>query len=189
LHRATDRFTREVDMLRHHHRLAFALALGLTLAAAAPAAARYELNTSGAAAARTSVPTNKGLCSEVCGARGYKAATRTGALPQDPWARAVALSGAGYGYGNTPPASGGVPIRSEVVSGGGYASAAAPATAVHVVHPDNGFDWGDAGIGAGAALALMLLLGAGALGAVSIRRAGTSAGRLEEPERVPELTH
>jgi hypothetical protein len=188
----------------HHRPLAPALALALILAAAAPAYARFELNTQANTAPPTSGPHNADLCSEVCAAGGYT--TQTGAvLAHDPRPRSVALAGdssTGATLSHDPraravalaggAASGGsVPIRSEVVSGAGYASAAAPATAVRVVHHDNGFDWGDAGIGAGGAVALMLLLGAGALGTVGIRRraAATPDARLDEPEPVAQLTH
>src|SRR5512142_999684 len=135
----------------HHHRLA--LALVLALAAAAPAYARPALNPQAATAPTASGSVSTNLCSEVCGAGGYNAATGAAlahdprprsvafggdsssgaALPHDPRARSVALAGGAA-------ASGSVPIRSEVVSGGGYGNPAAPATVVRVFHHDNGFD-------------------------------------------------
>lgn len=190
----------------HHHRLASALTLALALAAAAPAYARLELNPQAATVPAASTPVSTNLCSEVCGSAGYNSATGAAlahdprprsvalagdpsagaALPHDPRARVVALAGGAAAGGN-------VPIRSEVVSSGGYANPAAPATVVRVVHHDNGFDWGDAGVGAGGAIALMLLLGAGALGAVSLRRRGEAANSdallSQEPDRVMQLTH
>jgi hypothetical protein len=45
----------------------------------------------------------------------------------------------------------------------------APATIVHVTNPSNGFNWGDAGIGAAGALGLAMLTAAGAL-AITQRR-------------------
>jgi hypothetical protein len=189
----------------HHHRLAPALALALALAAAAPAYAGLELNPQAATAPAASGPASTSLCSEVCGASGYNAATGA-ALAHDPRPRAVALAGdssAGAALAHDPraravalagaaTASGSVRIRSEVVSGGGYAKPAAPATVVRVVHHDNGFDWGDAGIGAGGAIALMLLLGAGALGAVTLHRRGAAANSDavlgEQPDRFMQLS-
>jgi hypothetical protein len=74
-----------------------------------------------------------------------------------------------------PAAAANAGPRSEVVDGGGYGSpTAVPATAVDVIAPNGGFDWGDAGIGAAAALALTLLCIGGAL-AVSQRRARRSS--------------
>jgi hypothetical protein len=65
--------------------------------------------------------------------------------------------------------------RSEVVDGGGYGSpTAVPATGVHVIAPNGGFDWGDAGIGAAGGFALTLLCVGGAL-AVSQRRGRRSS--------------
>jgi hypothetical protein len=63
---------------------------------------------------------------------------------------------------------------------------------VRVVHHDNGFDWGDAGIGAGGAIVLVLLLGAGALGAIALHRRGAAANSDavlgEQPDRVVQLS-
>jgi hypothetical protein len=142
---------------------------------AAPASASLELNPPAAGTTtnpRTPASTN--LCSEVCFGGGYTARDTGAALPHDPRARSVVLAGAGYGYGSTPIASSGSDSpRSEVVSGAGYGNPNAPATVVRVVVPSDGFDWGDAGIGAGGALALMTLLIGGALGATNIRRRAT----------------
>jgi hypothetical protein len=191
----------------HHRRFAPALALVLALAAAAPAYARPGPDPQAATAptASASGPVSPNLCSEVCGAGGYNAATGA-ALAHDPRPRSVALAGdasAGATLPHDPrarsvalaggaSASGSVPIRSEVVSGGGYGNPAAPATLVRVVHHDNGFDWGDAGIGAGSAIALMLLLGAAALSAGGVRRRGAavnSDGVLgHEPDSVLQLS-
>ena len=160
-------------MFRHHRRLAAPIALALALAAAAPAAARPELEPT-AGTANPSVPVNTSLCSEVCGAGGYVAADAGGNFAHNPTAGSVAQAGAGYGYGSSPTAStGSTSPRSEVVSAGGYGNPNVRATVVRVVPSGDGFDWGDAGIGAGGALALMTLAIGGALGASSIRRRGT----------------
>ena len=160
-------------MFRHHRRLAAPIALALALAAAAPAAARHELEPT-AGAANASAPANTSLCSEVCGAGGYVAADAGGNFAYNPTAGFVARAGAGYGYGSSPTAStGSTSPRSEVVSAGGYGSPDVRAAVVHVVSSGDGFDWGDAGIGAGGALTLMTLAIGGTLGASSIRRRGT----------------
>lgn len=158
-------------MVRHHHRIASAIALTLALAAAAPAAAKFELNPpAGASTARTASSTS--VCSGACSDSGYAAQNKGAALPHDPRPRAVALAGAGYGYGSTPTAS----IRSTGPAGPGVVLGARhdipvpAATTVHVATPKDGFDWGDAGIGAGGAVGLMLLLGGAAVGVTSIRR-------------------
>ena len=139
-------------MVRHHHRIVPAIALTLALAAAAPASARLELNPPpGAGEPSTAASTN--LCSEVCGASGYTAATQL----------AVASAERGASSGSNGP-------RSEVVSGGGYSNPSGFPTVVRVVAPTGGFDWGDAGIGAGGAFAMMMLLIGGVLGATNVRR-------------------
>ena len=160
-------------MVRHHHRVAPAIALTLALVAAAPAAARFDLNPATGAG----------------NSAGGNVANESGAtLPHDPRARAVALAGAGYTYGYT---YGTTPRHVAVVAGARHvtpttlaASAAistthATASGVHHVSPtaaaapSNGFDWGDAGIGAGGAIALLGLGAGGALGLSSIRRRTT----------------
>jgi hypothetical protein len=133
-----------VDMVRYYHRLAApVIALGLALAAAGPASARVNLNPAPVATSGSSQSTN--LCSEVCSASGYTAGTRSGAtLSHDPRPRSVALAG-----GSAQPR---------------------PATVVRVVTPKDGFDWGDAGIGAGGAVVLMTLAGGSALAVTAARR-------------------
>jgi hypothetical protein len=182
-------------MVRHPHRFAFAIALTLALAAAAPASARLELNpATGADNQSTTASTN--LCSEVCSASGYVAHNSGATLPHDPRTRAVALAGAGYGYGSTPIAAAGTTGRRAAVAAGarhvtptivatrGGAVHVAPTTLATPVGarrvsptasatPNNGFDWGDAGIGAGGAVALMTLLVGGALGVSSVRHRAT----------------
>jgi hypothetical protein len=180
-------------MVPHHHRVASAIALTLALAAAAPASARFELNP-GTGADNQSTTASTSLCSEVCSASGYAAQNSGAALPHDPRPRAVALAGAGYGYGSSPIA----PARTTgpgVVTGARHVTPTILATrggAVHVAPsrltnpvsarhisatasatPSDGFDWGDAGIGAGGAIALMTLLVGGALGVSSFRRRPT----------------
>jgi hypothetical protein len=160
-------------MFRHHRRLAAPIALAVALAAAAPAAARPELQPT-SSAANPSSPASTNLCSEVCGARGYTAAEASVNLARNPTAGSVAHAGAGYGYGSSPPAStGSTSPRSEVVSGGGYGNPSVRGTVVHVVSSKDGFDWGDAGIGAGGALALMTLVIGGTVAATNIRRRTT----------------
>jgi hypothetical protein len=140
-------------MVRHHHRIAPAIALALALAAAAPAAARPEPNPP-PVTAHASGPASTNLCSEVCGAGGYTAATRPA------------------GTVSSTIASGSGP-RSEVVAGGGYSNPGGHATVVRVVNSGSGFDWGDAGVGAGGAVAITTLLVGGILGATSLRRRAT----------------
>ena len=130
-------------MVRYHHGIAAAVTLTLALATAAPASAKAGLRPT-AGAAHLSTPASTNLCSEVCSGSGYAAAQTSSNGP-----------------------------RSEVVSGGGYGQPTAPATVVRVVSASDGFDWGDAGIGAGGALALMTLLVGGTLGATNIRRRAT----------------
>ena len=160
-------------MFRHYRRLAAPIALALALAAAAPAAARPNLEPT-ASAANPSPPATTNLCSEVCGGSGYTAANAGANLAHNPTASSVAHAGAGFGYGSSPTANtGSTNPRSKVVSAGGYGNHQASATVVRVVSPGEGFDWGDAGIGAGGALALMTLVIGGTLGATSIRRRAT----------------
>jgi hypothetical protein len=139
-----------VDMVRYHHRIAApVVALGLALAAAGPASARFDPNP--APIATSSSSPNTSLCSEVCSASGYTAGSQSGAtLPHDPRTRSAALAA-----GPTQPRP--------------------TATVVRVVPPKDGFDWGDAGIGAGGAIVLVMLVGAGALGVTAARRRTTSS--------------
>ena len=160
-------------MFRHHRRLAAPIALALALAAAAPAAARPQLEPT-AGAAHPSPPANTNLCSEVCSASGYIPANAAANRAHNPTARSVAHAGAGYGYGSSPTAStGSTNPRSEVVSAGGYGNPNVRPTVVRVTPSGDGFDWGDAGIGAGGALALITLAIGGTLGATNIRRRAT----------------
>jgi hypothetical protein len=140
LHRATVRL-KEVDMLRFRHRIAPAIALTVVLAAAAPAVARPQLNSL-ASTASTPAP------------GGYILAEKT-----------VATAGA-----SDPTVATAAGPRSEVVSGHGYVNPAAPATVVRTVAPSDGFDWGDAGVGAAGALVLMLVISGGVLGVTNARR-------------------
>ena len=106
--------------------------------------------------------------------RGYTAVNAGANLAHSPTAGSVAHAGAGYGYGSSPTAStSSNNPRSEVVSGAGYGNPNVRAAVVRVDAPGDGFDWGDASIGAGGALALMTLAIGGALGANSIRRRAT----------------
>jgi hypothetical protein len=170
-----DRPTQGVDMVRYHHRVAAAIALIVAVTAAAPALARPELGAT-AGQAQPSIPAGTNPCSEVCSGSGYAVTSAGAALAHNPTGLAVARAGSGYGYGSTPTASAGSNNpRSEVVSGGGYGNPTAPAAVVRVVAPSDGFDWGDAGIGAGCALALMTLVIGGILGAANIRRRAARA--------------
>jgi hypothetical protein len=185
-----DRTIEGVDMIRHHPRVASAVALTLALASAAPASAKLELNPA-TGAGNQSTRASTSLCSEVCSASGYVSHNSGAALPHDPRPRAVALAGAGYGYGSTPIAAattgrpaGARHVTTTVVATRGGAIHGAPTTlptsirSHHVgstapATPSNGFDWGDAGIGAGGTVALMALLVGGAVGVNSARRRAT----------------
>jgi hypothetical protein len=133
-------------MFRHHRCIAPVIALMLTLAVAAPGFARLQSNPP-TGTSPAGAPPSASPCSEVCSANDYGAARTGAALPHDPRPRAVAL--------------------------------AAPSprlTVVRVVHaPGNGFDWGDAGIGAGGALALMTLLVGSVVGVGAMRRRATGS--------------
>ena len=166
-------------MVRHHRRIAPAIALTLALAAAAPADAKFDLNPP-AGTNNPSTTATPNLCSEVCSASGsatHKAgatlphdpraravALAGAAIPQDPRVRAVALAGAGYGYGSTPGAHHVTATPLPTPVGGGQVIPTRTAAS------NDGFDWGDAGIGAGAAMGLMTLLVGGALGVTGARR-------------------
>jgi hypothetical protein len=157
-------------MVRHHRRIAPAIGLALALVVSAPAFAMPQHDPATSSTPASGAASTQ-LCSEVCSASGY-AAPRTGAaLPHDPRARSVALAGPRGTVPRVPiasSASGGP--RTEVVSGAGYSSPAAHTTVVRVSAPNNGFDWGDAGIGAGGTLALIALIAGGGFAVVSTRR-------------------
>jgi hypothetical protein len=162
-------------MVRHHCRIAPAIGLALAFATAAPAAAMPQRDPSTGSTAQTGL-TSTPLCSEVCSAGGYSTATTGARLPHDPRARAVALAGAGSGHrGSLVASSPTGSLRSEVVSGAGYGNPNAATTVVHVSSPDNGFDWGDAGIGAGGTLTLIALIGGGVFAVGSARRRAKSS--------------
>jgi hypothetical protein len=160
-------------MFRHHRRLAAPVALTLALAAAVPASARPALEpTAGAANPSPRASTN--LCSEVCGAGGYTATGAGANLAHNRTGGSVAPAIDGYGLGSSPTTStGSTSPRSEVVSAGGYGSPNMRATVVRVASSGDGFDWGDAAVGAGGALALMTLVIGGTLGVTNIRRRAT----------------
>ena|ERR1035438_2615771 len=137
-----------------HHRITTTIALALALAAtAAPLASADPAPLARAEAAIANASPHSqpssGPCSEVCSAHGYSTVQLTTATPA-----------------STGPCS-------EVCSGGGYGPVSAPATVVRVVAPGNGFDWGDAGIGAGSTLALTLIGLGGVLAATNRRRGQT----------------
>jgi len=121
----------------------------------------------------TGASTYTGPCSEVCSGAGYGPASQpsgnlddSGArLPHDPR----------VGLSKTQIAS-----LSEIQQGakeaglhpGVFGPAGArttPATIARVTAPDDGFDWGDAGIGAGGMLALTLIGVAGAIALINRR--------------------
>ena len=54
-------------------------------------------------------------------------------------------------------------LPTSATAGGDFLAPAAPPAVVHVQAPQNGFDWGDAGIGAAGGVALALLGVGGAL--------------------------
>ena len=140
-----------------HHRITTTIALALALAAtAAPVASANPAPLAQAEAAIANASPHgqpsSGPCSEVCSGGGYRSVSQpaetpgdSGAtLPHDPRPRSIALSSA-------------------------YKTASIPPTLVRVAAPGNGFDWGDAGIGAGGTLALTLIALGGVL-AVTNRR-------------------
>lgn len=141
------------------HRISIGIVLSLALAtSAAPTSARpVDLNH------------NPGS---------HLAAPKANALPDYPGMRPVAAAGAEYGYGTTPSLSEDANSpRSEVVSGGGYGTTDTPETVVRVVAPSDGFDWGDAGIGAAAGLALCTIGLGGALAVAQHRTRRTATPR------------
>jgi hypothetical protein len=69
-------------------------------------------------------------------------------------------SGHGYGPVNVTAPTPATPVSCDVCSGHGYGPVSTPATVVPVVAPGDGFDLGDAGIGAGSMLAMIGLGGA-----------------------------
>jgi hypothetical protein len=99
--------------------------------------------------------------------------------------RAAVVAGARHVSPTTlAPSAGPRHVTPTIVATRGGADHVAPTTlatpvgARHVsptasATPNNGFDWGDAGIGAGGAVALMTLLVGGALGVSSVRRRAT----------------
>ena len=160
-------------MFRHQHHIIPAVALAVALSAAVPASARLELSpvpssATPATGARITSPwqlvnaahaqdtrvATSGPCSEVCSGGGYGFANQA----------AVTAASAGAALPHDPGP------RSEVVSGGGYGTANVRPTAVRVAHSSDGFDWGDAGIGAGGALALTMLTAGGVLATTNTRR-------------------
>jgi hypothetical protein len=171
-HRAAERYE-EVDMFRHQHHIIPAVALAVALSAAAPASASLGPNpvpgaptpapgpriTSpwqlvNAADTQQSSVATPGPCSEVCSGGGYGSANQA----------AATAASAGAALPHDPRA------RSEVVAGGGYGTPNVRPTAVRVTHSRDGFDWGDAGIGAGGALALTMLTAGGVLATTNTRR-------------------
>ncbi len=140
-------------MLRHH-RAILALTLTLTVGAAAPALARHELNSTPLAShMRTPAATN--VCSEVCSAAGYTAPTKAIALHRS------------FDWSSQPASAAG----HHTVTG----STGPGTTVVRVVGSNNGFDWGDAGIGAGSAVALMLLIAGAMFVVTNTRRRASSS--------------
>ena len=138
----------------HRLKLAFGLSVVLTAVAAAPAAAMFVANGHGpvivpahpSTQATSDVTTSP--CSEVCS--GGSVTGQSSSVPLDPWVHNVATQGT-----VTHPTQ---------------------PTVVRVVAHNDGFDWGDAAIGAGAAAAILLIIvgGAGATTARRGRRLGGS---------------
>jgi hypothetical protein len=160
-------------MVRHRRRITPAVVLTVLLAAAAPAAAKplgISVNTSG-------TPTPGQICTKLCAPLSYvraeKTVVNTGiSQPASVPGAYVRAEKTVVNTGTSEPAvtSGGPSPVSEVVSGHGYGNPAAPAAIVRTVAPSNGFDWGDAAIGAGGALVLMLVISGGVLGITNNRR-------------------
>ena len=137
-----------------HYRFVPAIALAVVFATAAPALAQPNVSSSPSA---SSTPATS--CSGAC-STGYIRAEKT-----------VSTAGANGPLVASSTASRG----SDVLSGHGYVNPTAPATIVRTVAPSDGFDWGDAGIGAGAALVLLLVIGAGVFGVTNSRRHAASS--------------
>jgi hypothetical protein len=194
LHRATER-TKEMDMVRHHHRVVPAIALAVAFATAAPALAEPHASSPPTAPAPHGVYIRAEKTVATSGSNGPVVATSAPSTGSDVLSGhgyvnpgpAIATSApstgsdvlSGHGYVNPGPVvSTSAPSPgSDVLSGHGYVNPTAPATVVRTVAPSNGFDWGDAAIGAGAAIVLLLVVGAGAFGVTSGRRhaAGSAA--------------
>jgi hypothetical protein len=133
------------------HRISTAIVLtcALGIAATSASARPFDLNANG---------------SYVPSANGSAAGTH------DPGTRSVAAAGAGYGSGDSAiPSTGAHHPQPEAVASGGAGAPNTSATVVRVLAPTDGFDWGDAGIGAAGGLALATIGVGGAL-AVSHHR-------------------
>jgi hypothetical protein len=140
-------------MVRRQHHIITATALAVALCAAAPAVARLDLNPVSGTPAQAPGPqvTNpwQGInAAHIANRAALTAAGAQAALPS----------------GQSP--------KSEVVSGQGYTSPNAAPTNVVIAPSSNGFDWGDAAIGAGGALALTMLAAGGVFAATNGRRRG-----------------
>jgi hypothetical protein len=132
-------------MIHPQHRIRSALALTLALTACAAAPAAARPQPTPGPPATTQSQGSTNLCSEVCGGNGYKSA------PQH--STTVAQHGATLPHDSRP-----------------HPIAATP----EATSSDNGFDWGDAGVGAGGTV-VVLLLAAGGVYVVTTRR-GRHAG-------------
>jgi hypothetical protein len=127
-------------MIHPHHRIRSVLALTLALTACAAAPAAARLQLNPGPPATTQSQASTNLCSEVCGAGGY------GSIPQH--TTTVAKHGAQLPHDPRP-----------------HPVAANPGA----TSSDDGFDWGDAAIGAGGTV-VVLLLAAGGVHVATNRR-------------------
>lgn len=136
-------------MLYQLHRFKLVLALSLTLAAvaAAPAAARFAVP--GGDTQPVPPSTQPSPCSEVCSGGGYPSVARMSAA-------VAAINGRTLN-----------PVVSHTQTTQG--------SSVRVVRHNDGFAWGDAGIGAGAAIALLAIV-LGGVGVTVSRRAHRLSG-------------
>lgn len=155
-------------MLRHHHRIASLLALTAALVLAAPVSAtlkpRPGANVANASSSSSTIP-----CSRTCVQAGGQAPAAELGFNRSSAARAPAAQ---LGFNRSSAAqtpatqlgfndsSVGQGRGTEAASSSDYANPPALATQLRVARPD-GFDWGDAGIGAAGAIGLtMLVVGA-----------------------------
>ena len=165
-----------------HHRITTTIALALALAAtAAPVASADPAPLAQAEAASANASPHgqpsSGPCSDVCSGQGYSTVHLTTATPASTGPCSEVCSAGGYVSvsqpASTPDDSGAaLPHDSRprsIALSSAYKTASIPPTVVRVVTHSDGFDWGDAGIGAGGTLALTLIALGGVLAATNRR--------------------
>ncbi len=167
-------------MLRHHHRIAPVLALTAALVLAAPAASATLRPDPRATVADGNSSSSTIPCSRTCVQAGGHAPAAELGFNRSSVARAPAAQlgfnrssaaqapAAQLGFNDSSVGQG---RGTEAVSGSDYPNPIALATK-RGVRPE-GFDWGDAGIGAGGALGLMMLVVGTVLFAIKARQRPT----------------